>query len=252
MSTLDAFRLILFTLVWAVVWVAPLPKLGRWAELVAGLVPFAAFGLRVFAGFFVGVPDEYPVRSAVSPLLNWINGGAGFPPYGWVLDTTIALGLVWLASAFDIPRRSRIATVWIMPAVAALGLVSLRMYGLPIERFLAARVPAPLLGLAAGSAIGAVICWTPSSIASMARQRASGMAILTVPPAVVVGLAMLRMGSGLPPEHASQVESIAALTAGLGAAFAGLRLCGFERARSRWLFAMVVGVATGAVVSLYA
>ena len=252
MSTLDAFRLILFTLVWAVVWVAPLPKLGRWAELVAGLVPFAAFGLRVFAGFFVGVPDEDPVRSAVSPLLNWINGGAGFPPYGCVLDATIALGLVWLASAFDIPRRSRIATVWIMPAVAALGLVSLRMYGLPIERFLAARVPAPLLGLAAGSAIGAVIRWTPSPIASTARQRAGSMAILTVPLAVVVGLAMLGMASGLPPEHTSQVESIAALTAGFGAAFAGLRLCGFERARSRWLFAMVVGVATGAVVSLYA
>jgi len=252
MSTLDAFRLILFTLVWAVVWVAPLPKLGRWAELVAGLVPFAAFGLRVFAGFFVGVPDEDPVRSAVSPLLNWINGGAGFPPYGCVLDATIALGLVWLASAFDIPRRSRIATVWIMPAVAALGLVSLRIYGLPIERFLAATVPAPLLGLAAGSAIGAVICWTPSPIASKARQRAGGMAILTVPLAVVVGLAMLRMASGLPPEHASQVESIAALTAGFGAALAGLRLCGFERARSRWLFAMVVGVAVGAVVSLYA
>ena len=102
----DTARLILFTLVWTAVWVAPLPRLGRWAELVTGLVPFTAFGLRVFAGFFVGVPAEDPVRSAVSPLLDWINGRAGFPPYAWLLDATIALGLVWLASAFDIPRRS--------------------------------------------------------------------------------------------------------------------------------------------------
>ena len=102
----DTARLILFTLVWTAVWVAPLPRLGLWAEVVAGFVPFTAFGLRVFAGFFVGVPAEDPVRSAVSPLLDWINGRAGVPPYAWLLDATIALGLVWLASAFDIRRRS--------------------------------------------------------------------------------------------------------------------------------------------------
>ena len=70
MSTWDTLRLLLFTLVWTGVWCAPLPRLGTWAELVAGLVPFAAFGLRVFAGFFVGVPEEDRVRAAVSPLLN--------------------------------------------------------------------------------------------------------------------------------------------------------------------------------------
>ena len=250
MSTLDTLRLILFTLVWTAVWIAPLPRLGRWAELSAGLVPFTAFGMRVFAGFFVGVPDEDPVRAAVSPVLNWINGRAGFPPFGWVLDTTVAVGLVWLASAFDIPRQSRVATAWIMPAVAMLSWWSLWVTGLPIERFLAARVPAPLLGLAAGSAIGAVIRWTPSPLAIGVRHRAGSVAILTVPLVVVAGLAILRLANDLPLEHAAQAESLAAIVAGVGAALTGWWLGGFERPRSRWLFAMAVGVATGAVVSL--
>jgi hypothetical protein len=248
----DTARLILFTLVWTAVWVARLPRLGRWAELVAGLVPFTAFGLRVFAGFFVGVPDEDPIRSAVSPLLDWINGRAGFPPYAWVLDTTITLGLAWLASAFDIPRRSRIATAWIVPAVAVLALVSLGVYGLPIERFLTASIPGPFLGLASGSIIGSVIRWTPSPIPEDLRRRAAVVAILTVPTLVVVGTGALRLISGLPPEHASQTESIVALLAGAGAALAGWAWGGFVRPRSRFLFAMAVGVAAGAVVALYA
>jgi hypothetical protein len=250
MSTLDTLRLILFTLVWTAVWIAPLPRLGRWAEPSAGLVPFTAFGMRVFAGFFVGVPPEDRVRAAVSPVLNWINGRAGFPPFGWVLDTTVAVGLVWLASAFDIPRQSRVATAWIMPAVAMLSWWSLWVTGLPIERFLAARVPAPLLGLAAGSAIGAVIRWTPSPLGIGVRHRAGSVAILTVPLVVVAGLAILRLANDLPLEHAAQAESLAAIVAGVGAGLTGWWLGGFERPRSRWLFAMAVGVATGAVVSL--
>ena len=247
----DTARLILFTLVWTAVWVARLPRLGRWAELVAGLVPFTAFGLRVFAGFFVGVPDEDPIRSAVSPLLDWINGRAGFPPYAWVLDTTITLGLAWLASAFDIPRRSRIATAWIVPAVAVLALVSLGVYGLPIERFLTASIPAPFLGLASGSVIGGVIRWTPSPIPEDLRRRAAVVAILTVPTLVVVGTGALRLISCLPPEHASQTESIVALVSGASAGLVGWAWGGFERPRSRFLFAMAVGVAAGAVVALY-
>ena len=248
----DTARLILFTLVWTAVWVAPLPRLGLWAEVVAGLVPFTAFGLRVFAGFFVGVPDEDPVRSAVSPLLDWINGRAGVPPYAWLLDATIALGLVWLASAFDIPRRSRIATAWIMPAVAVLALVSLGVYGLPIERFLAASIPGPFLGLVAGSAIGAVIRWTPSPIPEDLRRRAAVLAILAVPTLAVVGTGALRLISGLPPEQASQSESIVALVSGASAGLIGWAWGGFERPRSRFLFAMAIGVAAGAVVALYA
>jgi hypothetical protein len=185
-------------------------------------------------------------------MLDWINGRAGFPPYAWVLDATIALGLVWLASTFDIPRKSRIATAWIMPAVAVLALVSLRAYGLPIERFLAASIPGPFLGLAAGSVIGTIIRWTPSPIPKDLRGRAAGLAILTVPALVVVGTGALRLISGLPPEHTSQAESIVALVSGASAGLIGWAWGGFERPRSRFLFAMAVGVAAGAVVALYA
>jgi len=248
----DTARLILFTIVWTTVWIAPLPRLGRRAELVAGLVPFVAFGLRVFAGFFVGVPEDDPVRSAMSPLLEWINGRTGFPPYAWVVDATVALGLVWLAAAFDILRRSRIATAWIMPAVAVGAYWSLWATGLPVERLLAVRLPAPLLALAAGSAVGAVIRWTPSPIPLEVRRSAAVVAMLTVLLAVVAGLVTLRLVGRLPSEHVSQGESIVALASGTGAALAGLMFGGFIRPRSRWLFAMTVGVAAGAVVALYA
>lgn len=245
----DTARLILCTTVWTMIWAAPLPRLGRRAELVAGLIPFVAFGLRVFAGFFVDVPSDDHVRVAVAPLLDWIDGRAGFPPYAWILDATVALGLVWLASAFDIPRRSRIATVWIMPLVAAMSWSSLWATGLPIERLLAFHAPAPFLGVAAGGAIGAVIRWTPSPIALETRRRAAMVAIVTVPFSAVAGLGGLRLAESMPPVPASQAESIAALAAGLGAALAGLLVGGFGRPRSRWLFAMTVGVASGAVVA---
>ena len=248
----DTARLILFTLIWTAIWVAPLPRLGGWAELVAGLVPFTAFGLRVFSGFFVGVPEDDPVRSFVGPLLDWINGRTGLPPYAWILDGTVTLGLVWLASAFDIPRRSRIATAWIMPVVAVLACWSLWATGLPIERLFAESIPGPFLGLAAGSAIGAVIRWTPSSIPDDLRRRAAVVAILTVPAVVAGGTGAFRLIFSLPPEHVSQAESIVALVAGASAGVIGLGWGGFVRPRSRFLFAMSVGVAAGAVVALYA
>ena len=133
-------RLILFTLLWTAVWVAPVPRLAPRVELAAGLIPFVAFGLRVFAGFFVGVPDDDAVRTAVAPLLAWVTDDAGPVPYAVVLDTTVAIGLVWFASAFDIPRESRVATAWIMPAVAVASLTSLWATGRPLEATLAARV----------------------------------------------------------------------------------------------------------------
>jgi hypothetical protein len=39
-------------------------------------------------------------------------------PFQWVLDITVAIGLVWFASIANISRRWRLATIWIMPAVA--------------------------------------------------------------------------------------------------------------------------------------
>ena len=55
---------------------------------------------------------------AVAPLVDWINGASSAVPFQWVLDVTVAIGLVWLASIGNISRRWRLATIWIMPAVA--------------------------------------------------------------------------------------------------------------------------------------
>ncbi|NDC62715.1 MAG: hypothetical protein EBZ59_01705 [Planctomycetia bacterium] len=245
-------RLALFTLVWTAAWVLPVARLSGRSELLAGLIPFAAFGLRVFAGFFAGVPAEDPVRRLVRPLLDWIDGRAGVPPYAWVLDATVALGLVWLGAAFDIPRRSRIATAWIIPTAALLSVTSLVVSGLPIERLLSTHSPAVVLACAIGGGIGAVIRWTPSPIPQDLRTRAAIAALLIVPTFVAAGGGMVRFIPKLPPEHASQAESIVALMAGAGAALLGWNRCGFVRPRSRFLFAMAVGVAAGAVVALYA
>ena len=64
---METIRLLLFTTLWTAIWAAPLPKLSRRVELVAGLIPFF---------------------------------------------------LVWLASIANISRRWRLATIWVMPAVA--------------------------------------------------------------------------------------------------------------------------------------
>jgi hypothetical protein len=115
---METFRLLFFTTIWTAIWAAPLPKLSRGVELVAGLIPFAAFGLRVFGACFIGVPADDPVRMTVAPLVDWINGVSGTVPFQWVLDVTVAIGLVWFASIANIPRPWRLATIWIMPAVA--------------------------------------------------------------------------------------------------------------------------------------
>lgn len=115
---METIRLLIFTAIWTAIWAAPLPKLSRGVELVAGLIPFAAFGLRVFGACFIGVPDDDPVRRAVAPLVDWVNGVSGTVPFQWVLDVTVAIGLVWFASIAAIPRRRRLATIWVMPAVA--------------------------------------------------------------------------------------------------------------------------------------
>jgi hypothetical protein len=120
---METVRLLVFTTLWTAIWAGPLPKLSRRVELVAGLIPFAAFGLRVFGACFIGVPADDPVRMTVAPLVDWINGGPAVVPFQWLLDVTVAIGLVWFASIGNISRRWRLATIWIMPAVALASLV---------------------------------------------------------------------------------------------------------------------------------
>lgn len=246
---MDTARLLVFTALWTAIWAAPLPRLSRRAELAAGLIPFLAFGLRVFAGFFVGVPADDGVRMAVGPVVDWVSGVSGAVPYQWVLDGTVALGLIWLASAFDIPRTSRLATIWIMPLVALASIASMRLAGLPLERLLTARIPAPLVGLAAGGAIGGIVRWTPGPLDTMARRRAAIAAVAILPLATAVGTALLALVAGRMPGEASAAESVIALATGVAAGAAAFLLGGFRSSRSRLLFALAVGVAAGAIVA---
>ena len=141
---MDTVRLLVFTTLWTAIWAAPLPQLSRRVELVAGLIPFAAFGLRVFGACFIGVPADDRVRMAVAPLVDWVNGVSGVVPYQWVLDVTVAIGLVWFASIARISRRRRLATIWVLPAVALASLASERITGLTLERLLMAWLRAAL------------------------------------------------------------------------------------------------------------
>lgn len=245
---MDPLHLVVFTTLWTAIWVAPLPKLSRRMELIAGLLPFASFGLRVFAGFFSDVPDTDPVKAAARPLLAWVDGQAGVVPYQVFLDATVALGLIWLASAFDIPRRSRMATAGIMPATAALSLLSWQLAGEPPEQLLAQRLPAVLIGFAAGAGIAAVIRFTAGPISTAQRRQAAVVALLAVPTTVAIVSGLLALADNLPTGREAQIVSITSLGTGVTAGLAAWRWGGFGRSRSRLLFAMAVGVAAGAIV----
>jgi hypothetical protein len=58
-------------------------------------------------------------------------------------------------------------------------------------------------------------------------RRAAVLAILTVPVLVIVGTGALRLIARLPPEHASQAESLVALVSGDGAGLVGGTWRGF-------------------------
>lgn len=246
---MESMQLIFFTLLWTVVWVAPSPRLSPRVELLAGLIPFVAFGLRVFAGFFIGVSPEDPVRAAVRPLVDWVHGGPSVIPYAVVLDATVAIGLVWFAVAFDIPRKSRLATVWIMPAVAMGSLASLNLAGEPLERLLAARLSTPMLAALLGGSIAAVLEFSPSDIPHPLRRRGAVVALVTTVIMAAIGALVLWALHPLPVEREAAAISVVALATGAAAGIIAFCTGGFTRSRSCWLFALVVGVASGAAVA---
>lgn len=166
-----------------------------------------------------------------------------------MLDATVAIGLVWFAVAFEIPRKSRVATAWIMPAVALASLASVALTGRPLEQVLAAHLPAALLGALLGGCIAAVIAWTPGDIPATLRHRAAVVAGAATPAAAGIGTAVLWFTSPLPVERQAAVASVVSLATGVFAGLVAWLACGFTRSRSRWLFAMAVGVAAGAAVA---
>ncbi|MFM8579634.1 MAG: hypothetical protein ACKOCN_12675 [Planctomycetaceae bacterium] len=67
---METIRLLLFTTLWTAIWAPPLPKLSRRVELVVGLIPFAAFGLRVFGVCFALVTWPHDVLPATLSLVR--------------------------------------------------------------------------------------------------------------------------------------------------------------------------------------
>ena len=153
---MDTAQLVIFTAIWTFIWTLPTRYVSRRFELIIGLIPFTAFGLRVFAGFFTDVPPGDPVRDCVGPLIDWVNG-SGILSFQCVLDAAVAVGLFWFAAAFSIPRQSRLATAWIIPAIAATNCLTLYVSGLPIEKFFALALPSPVLSFAVAGLFGVTI-----------------------------------------------------------------------------------------------
>ena len=247
---METLQLILFTALWTGIWVLPLRPLPRTLEIVAGLLPFCAFGLRVFAGFFTTVPHGDPVGDCVRPLTDWVNG-AGNPSYQLVLDGTVAVGLLWFAEAFHIPRRSRLATAWVLPAIATASIATVTITGLPLQEYLATKVPTPILALALALLLSAILWWTPGPHSTATRRSAAIALISIIPMAVIILILVTPLVIHVSPNQQAQARSLLTLGAGSITALIGYHVNPFRANRSRLLFALVVGVSVGAVGALY-
>lgn len=246
---MQPLHLIIFTAIWTATWITPWPKLSKGAELALGLIPFGAFGLRVFASFFQGVPAADPVRQAVAPLLAWVAGETGAVSYQAVLDTTIALGMVWFASAFDIPQKSRVATAWMLPAIAAISLASVAWLGAPVEAVLAHHLPSPAIATLAGCGMAAVLWWTPSEIPQQVKAQAAIVLLVLTPAGAVDAALGIWLADGLGWQTPATVPAIALIAGGMTAAVAWI-ICGLQRPRSRSLLALAAGVVAGGCTAL--
>ena len=247
---METIHLVCFTVIWTAIWIIPLKPFPRTLKALTGLIPFSAFGLRVFAGFFVDVPHGDPIGDNVRPLTDWVNG-AGTPSYQFVLDTSVAIGLLWFAETFHIPWRSRIATAWVLPIVAALSIVTLSAENLSIQDYLANRLPAPVLALVLALALGAIMRWTPGPHATTTRQAAAIALIITIPVATGFIMLVAPFITSMPPSQQAPARSLLSLGTGFITAMCGYRFNPFKADRSRLLFAMVVGVSAGATGALY-
>jgi hypothetical protein len=246
---MDTAQLVIFTAIWTFIWTLPTRYVSRRFELIIGLIPFTAFGLRVFVGFFTDVPPGDPVRDCVGPLIDWVNG-SGILSFQCVLDAAVAVGLFWFAAAFSIPRQSRLATAWIIPAIAATNCLTLYVSGLPIEKFFALALPSPVLSFAVAGLFGVTIRWTPSPLTTDTRQNAAIFILITLPVATSLVLLFSPLVTSLPIRQQAQATSLLTLGAGALVAVAAYQCHLFTATRSKLLFALVAGVSVGALASL--
>jgi len=138
-SSADGLRLLAFTAVWTVAWIAAPSRLSPEGRLVTGLLATIPFALRVFAQFFVGVPEGDPVGDRLRPLTDFVLGeGTGLSGMGFqiIIDTAVVFGLVWAAGVFGLSHKARWATaplLWIAAAGGLLGMAAdVRQVGSPM------------------------------------------------------------------------------------------------------------------------
>ena len=117
---------------------------------------------------------------------------------------------------------------------------------------LAAQLPAAVLAALLGGCIAAVVAWTPSDVPAGVSRRAALVALVVTPIAAGIGAAVLGYLGPLTSERRAAAESVMALATGAVAALVAWYACGFTRPRSRWLFAMAIGVAAGAALAVRA
>ena len=170
MTSFDGARLLLFTALWCLAWIAaprrlPMPVLA----LLAGVVTLV-FALRVFAQFFAGV-DEGKVAAPLFGLTSFIlgRGEGAVATHGFqiLVDLAAAAGLVWAAAAFGLSRRVRIATAPVIALVAVGSIIGMagQASGVssPMLRFLSVVDLTLLIGAVAGVALVAPKWWGPRS-----------------------------------------------------------------------------------------
>ena len=191
--------------------------------------------------FFTTVPHGDPVGDCVRPLTDWVNG-AGNPSYQLVLDGTVAVGLLWFAGAFHIPRRSRLATAWVLPAIATASIATDTITGLPLQEYLATKVPTPILALALALLLSAILWWTPGPHSTATCRSAAIALISIIPMAVIILILVTPLVIRVSPNQQAQARSLLTLGAGSITALIGYHVNPFRANRSRLLFALVVGV----------
>ena len=245
---METLQLVLFTLIWTGFWVLPLRPLSPATEVVIGLIPFCAFGLRVFTGFFETVPPGDQIGDYVRPITDWVNG-AGGPSYQLVLDGTVALGLVWFARHSIFPYAAA-SSAWIFPAIATASIAIDSITGLSLPES-CSHVATPILALVLALLLSALVWWAPGPHTFNTRRYA-GLAIIgLIPSATIFLLLVTPLIINVSPDQLAPVKSLLSLGAGSLTALLGYFLNPFQATRSRLLFALVVGVSVGAVSALH-
>jgi len=178
------------------------------------------------------------VAAQIAPLLSVIAS----PAYQVVLDLSVIAGLAWAAAAFDLPRKTRVATAWLIPAAFVASLWSERHTDAAVEAI------GWYAGPLAGAALAGLVLVIPSELEMPRRGRLATAlaAAITAASLVLFSLhfAMARFVATPWPNWLWPTTVM--VVAAIASALAGWSV-GRLRWRSRALLGGVVAVVAGAI-----